>query len=1065
MPPVVVNMYNDLGDLVAVPAADVRDRLRIGYTYETPEAHAARVDAEIKEERNSGVLNGIAAGALGFARGATLGLSDTVVGAFSTADDVEEMRELREMRPNLSLGGEVAGMVVPALLTGGASAEASAARTFAGYTPAGAVSKLGTRIAGEGASMGRLGRLGAVAAAGATEGALGNAGMYLSDVALGDRELSGEAFVGAMKEGGFYGGVAGGVALGIEKGMIGARKLFSRAAMPTKKAAEAAESAVARDIGSAVEGGEATSQKVRDQARQLVRDERLKQAQAKTAQAEQKLATQKALDEERLTAARAKTAEAGKPKAPTKATAPAKPGVGDLGAPTSPGVPTVDVTPDMIVGEAARGGWTDQALDDSARLAEMLGQTPANKKIARAVKAAEKYDAAATAVREQMEKTGTPAVDPRGWAKALRGRIAEKSGGTFTADTAAATLGERSAPEFIHGYRTKRAGRSFDASGDMMSDAMAAVPDDVQAVRPITDIEDLEKYDAMITRASVETDEAARAVLLREAADFEEVALRSSMSDFDVDTNLEILAARERLGMTGEDIARQRADSRAGSISRLTEQGAEDYVSGTRRPFKAGPLGPEQADAYAYEQALRKAPDPHGPAARERIAGSWDTVAAPRLERKPFADEAYESIEVIDRMERANYEMVEAATEAGIDAHPAAKAAASDYAKAMDEQARKQTTRAAQHVDDVADGAGSAEVASEAARKNAKKATGGSGVLEAATGLEAMDMAGVPGMPGVEMIPVIGPLLKMWMRARVVRKLLFGGGAAGHVAATGETKAAAFAAKVRDRAAVAVDRLLSTGAKGAAGYRKYGGVMATPHVIETLKHRLFDDGVDRPEPKTDAEAALARIDELAAAQANPAAVRSQARRALADATDPDLVDAVASALQRKLGYLASVMPKAPPPSLLGRVPWKPSQSEIQRFARSVRAADDPASVFEDLAGGNVAREATEALRAVYPQIYAEAANRLMARAAELSEQLPYQRVLKMAVLFDAPLVQNLIPERIAALQTVGAALGGSPPPVDGGSLAPPTPSVARPPDLESLYTNPADRRAMRRAGT
>jgi hypothetical protein len=226
-----------------------------------------------------------------------------------------------------------------------------------------------------------------------------------------------------------------------------------------------------------------------------------------------------------------------------------------------------------------------------------------------------------------------------------------------------------------------------------------------------------------------------------------------------------------------------------------------------------------------------------------------------------------------------------------------------------------------------------------------------------------------------------------------------------------------------------------------------------------LSHRLYDDGVTRPEPTDDRDAARQRAEELANAAANPNQIAATVRANLHDVTDPGVIAAATSVFQRKLLYLASKAPSAPPPTVMGGKDWKPSASETQSFARRVRAAEDPSSVLEDLEKGVATPEAADTLREVYPRLYQEAQLRLLEKSADLQSKLPYQRVLKLGQLFDAPLVESLLPERIAALQAAGAiqvsgdgTMGSSPPPA----------GLSRPPNLDSLYMTASDRRAMKR---
>jgi hypothetical protein len=174
---------------------------------------------------------GIAAGAAGAARGATLGLSD-VAGEALGYD--EELRRLQEYNPEASMAGEVVGAVAPALLSGGESLLARGAmagareaslggRLLRGVTApsrllTGAAERAGeltTRaLLGGEAGLGRrlLARGAGAAIEGAAEGIGGEAARMLSEDALGmEPDLAADAVIARLGMGGLLGGVGGGL--------------------------------------------------------------------------------------------------------------------------------------------------------------------------------------------------------------------------------------------------------------------------------------------------------------------------------------------------------------------------------------------------------------------------------------------------------------------------------------------------------------------------------------------------------------------------------------------------------------------------------------------------------------------------------------------------------------------------------------------------------------------------------------------------------------------------------------------------------------------------------------
>lgn len=261
-----VLMRNKDGQTIEVADADVKFYTDRGYEPETSYDSVAR---EAATPDGGGVVGAANAGARGFWSGLTLGASDVASSALSTDLEREQLRAEKSAHPIASGLGEVAGLIAPAVLTGGATlpesgaglgelGAAALARSPAGY--------LG-RFAAEGAAGGRAigGIEGAVqvAAYSGVEGAAQSAGSYVSDVAMGDRELTAEGLAGALGHGFEFGAAAGAVTHGIEKGTIAARRLFARTA--EGKAAVTAEQGLAKSAQETLDAQEAAAEAARTQ--------------------------------------------------------------------------------------------------------------------------------------------------------------------------------------------------------------------------------------------------------------------------------------------------------------------------------------------------------------------------------------------------------------------------------------------------------------------------------------------------------------------------------------------------------------------------------------------------------------------------------------------------------------------------------------------------------------------------------------------------------------------------------------------------------------------------------
>jgi len=245
------------GAVVTVPDDQVEHAIAAGYSPISVEQAAQTTAAPVAPDQ-SGIIGGITSGVAGGLSGLTLGASDVALRGLLDPGQLEQLQAAREQHPNLQVAGQLGGA-----LAGGLAAPGS----LLARSPAGLASGLGRSVAALGEGAGVVGRTAAIAGAGAAEGALQNAGAYVSDVALGDRKLSADAFVGALGQGALWGGVgAGGLslageglarirgALGGEPQTVAARALFPKQDM-ARGAIDDVQRSSARVISDAVDDG------------------------------------------------------------------------------------------------------------------------------------------------------------------------------------------------------------------------------------------------------------------------------------------------------------------------------------------------------------------------------------------------------------------------------------------------------------------------------------------------------------------------------------------------------------------------------------------------------------------------------------------------------------------------------------------------------------------------------------------------------------------------------------------------------------------------------------------
>jgi hypothetical protein len=191
-----------------VDGANVGAALRAGYSWIPRE----EVDeAERNAQYGTGAQTALAAGE-GLLRGATVGLSDPALVALLGDDYRKDAAARRETAGPIATVSEVAGGVVPSLLSGGSGTVGTIAR----LTPAGRLAASGMAITNAtsralSAAPALVRGAAAGTAGGAFEGAIVGGTLAGSDAALGDKELTAEKLMAAGLEGALLGGATTGI--------------------------------------------------------------------------------------------------------------------------------------------------------------------------------------------------------------------------------------------------------------------------------------------------------------------------------------------------------------------------------------------------------------------------------------------------------------------------------------------------------------------------------------------------------------------------------------------------------------------------------------------------------------------------------------------------------------------------------------------------------------------------------------------------------------------------------------------------------------------------------------
>ena len=162
-----------------------------------------------------------------------------------------------------------------------------------------------------------------------------------------------------------------------------------------------------------------------------------------------------------------------------------------------------------------------------------------------------------------------------------------------------------------------------------------------------------------------------------------------------------------------------------------------------------------------------------------------------------------------------------------------------------------------------------------------------------------------------------------------------------------------------------------------------------------------------------------KVQQIAAFRAAPQERVQQTFAAVAGAS-PTLTSGLVSKAVEASDFLAAKQPpalssqNALQPSL--RPPTVPD-GEMSKFLRYADAVENPLGVLDDAREGRLSREGVEALKTVYPAMYAELQQQVSTAVATSEKPLSYTERLQLGTLLDLPVDASLTPEFMRAYQT------------------------------------------------
>lgn len=137
------------------------------------------------------------------------------------------------------------------------------------------------------------------------------------------------------------------------------------------------------------------------------------------------------------------------------------------------------------------------------------------------------------------------------------------------------------------------------------------------------------------------------------------------------------------------------------------------------------------------------------------------------------------------------------------------------------------------------------------------------------------------------------------------------------------------------------------------------------------------------------------------------------------AVAPGVSSAIENATVRGTQFLMAKLPPVYKPPMSTQPPMVDHVS-LSKFLRYTEVVEDPVVALERLADRSLTVEHAEALRVVYPAIFADVQSKIVDELSEKEargERVPFRDRVQLGILFDVPADQSLTPESQALIQS------------------------------------------------
>ena len=162
---------------------------------------------------------------------------------------------------------------------------------------------------------------------------------------------------------------------------------------------------------------------------------------------------------------------------------------------------------------------------------------------------------------------------------------------------------------------------------------------------------------------------------------------------------------------------------------------------------------------------------------------------------------------------------------------------------------------------------------------------------------------------------------------------------------------------------------------------------------------------------------------------NPMALQAKVQEATKHLADqaPNIANALQANLARRAQFLSSKAPRSmvEPGLFEPKAGRQPSDSELTKFARYVRAANNPKSIIEDLKKGKLSQEGIETIKTLDPVTYQSLSRELINQAQIHGDKIPRKHRVNISLLLGTPADPTMRPDFLNAVNAASAMLANS----------------------------------------